>query len=196
MPTARHGVHITTKRRNLTSLYVSLHDATPPNASSVQLKTIVCGSAEQLATWAERRASWKWGRFPPPGHADSQKATLRAAHAQTLVCMAPGCAALVDLQVARRLARAAGRDSFEPGDGCAGATCSAKSWPARHKRQQKEMAAALRGDSRVLVLWPRSTAARVDLAVAPRCITRRIADDVLRDEDVGRRSARLRDVPP
>ena len=177
-------------------MYISLHDATPPNASSVQLETIVCGSAEQRAAWAERRASWRWGRFPPPGHADSQKTALRAAHALTLVCIAPGCAALVDLQTARRLARAAGRDCFEPGDGCAGATCSAKSWPARHKRQQKEMAAALRGGSRALVLWPQTTAARVDLVVAPRCIARCIADDELRVEAVGRRSGRSRDAPP
>ena len=35
------------------------------------------------------------------------------------MCGATGCSALVDFQAARRRARAAGRDAFATGDGCA-----------------------------------------------------------------------------
>ena len=58
-------------------------------------------------------------------------------------CATPRCQALVDLLAARRQARAGGRVRFEQGDGCASRRCSADHRPAKSRRRQLAMAAAL-----------------------------------------------------
>jgi len=149
--------------------YTALHDAA--ESTNGILETIQCGTVEQRAVWAARRACFWYGRYPRPGTAESTRAALRAAHGQTLLCRVPECRALVDLQSARRIARAAGRNCFEPGDGCSSRRCSAKFWRSRFRSQQLKMASALRDGSRVLVLWPESTKGRVKLRVAPKTLT-------------------------
>ena len=153
--------------------YVSLHDRV--DDTSTDLDTIQCGTMEQRAIWEARRASFRHGRYPRPGTADSTKEALKAAHGHTLLCRVPDCRSLVDLQSARRIARAADRRHFEPGDGCGSRCCSRKHWKARFRAQQLKMAAALRDGKRVLVLWPESTEGRVTLSIAPPDLTRRVA---------------------
>lgn len=159
--------------------YLLLHDETNVEQMGIDLEVIECSSEAQCAEWAARRACWRWGRYPAPGHAESTQAALKAARAQTVLCMRPGCGALVDLQTARRLARAAGHDTLEPSSGCAGAACSAKPWPARFRLQQKRMANALRGGTRTLVLRPPTIRPRVDLLLAPAALAAAVADAVL-----------------
>lgn len=156
--------------------YLALHDRV--DDASTDLGTIQCGTMEQRAVWEERRACWRQGRYPRPGTAESTMAALRAAHAQTLLCRVPECRSLVDLQSARRGAHAAGRRSFQPGDGCANRCCSAKHWRGRFRQQQSKMAAALKDGSRTLVLWPESTEGRVELWVAPAALAASVAEAV------------------
>ena len=147
-------------------------------ASATGGAALVCvpgTSAEKLERWAARRACWRWGRYPPPGHAENTLLALRTAHTQVVLCRRAGCAALVDMQAARRRARAAGRDVFEIGDGCAGPQCSVRPWPQRFARRQASMAKALGVGSRMLMLWPPSTAARQDQWAVPPWLAAAIA---------------------
>ena len=148
--------------------YLALHDRV--DDTNTDLETIQCGTMEQRAEWEARRACWRYGRYPRPGTAKSTKDALRAAHGQTLLCQDPECRALVDLQSARRIARAAGRRRFEAGDGCGSKSCSAKHWKARFRSQQLKMASALRDGKRVLVLWPESTEGRISLRIVPAAL--------------------------
>jgi hypothetical protein len=148
--------------------YLALHDRV--DDADTDLESIQCGTAEQRAVWAARRACFWHGRYPRPGTAETTKAALRAAHGQTLLCRVPECRALVDLQSARRIARAAGRSRFQPGDGCGSKSCSAKHWRRRFHAQQRKMASALRDGKRVLVLWPESTTGRATLRVASAAV--------------------------
>ena len=148
--------------------YMALHDRVDDPGSN--LESIECGTVEQRAEWAARRASFWYGRYPRPGKAESTKGALKAAHGQTLLCQDPECRALLDLQSARRIARAAGRRRFEAGDGCGSKSCSAKHWKARFRSQQLKMASALRDGKRVLVLWPESTEGRISLRIVPAAL--------------------------
>ena len=156
--------------------YSELQDAV--ESSNAILESIQCGTLEQRAVWEARRACWRWGRYPPPGTAESTQNALKAAHGQTLLCMEPECRAIVDLQSARAVAHAAGRRTFQPGDGCASRRCSRKHWRGRFRQQQLKMATALRDGSRTLVLWPPTTQGRVKLHVAPATLTASIAEAV------------------
>ena len=40
---------------------------------------------EEYARWAERRACWRWGRYPPPGHGDGTQLALQEARGQVLL---------------------------------------------------------------------------------------------------------------
>lgn len=117
---------------------------------------------EGAARWAAARARHQ----PPgcrsrPGCARGTLEALAAAHGHTLVCRA--CGALVDLQAARRSARRDGRGSFGGGDGCSSAACSRHYRPGRFAAGQRRMASALLGGTRVLLVWPQSAAARIEL---------------------------------
>ena len=156
--------------------YIALHDRV--DDPGADLGIIQCGTMEQRAIWAERRARFCHGRYPRPGTAESTKQALKAAHGYTLLCRVPKCRALVDLQSARRIARTAGRSRFESGDGCGSRCCSRKHWKARFRAQQLKMAAALRDGKRVLVLWPERIEGRVELKVAPETLTQAVANAV------------------
>jgi len=156
--------------------YSKLHDAA--ESSNTTLESIQCATLEQRAVWAERRARFWYGRYPRPGTAESTQNALKAAHAQTLLCMEPTCRSIVDLQSARAVARAAGRRSFRAGDGCSSRRCSAKFWKSRFRQQQLKFSTALLDGSRVLVLWPATTKGRVELKVAPATLAHAVAEAV------------------
>lgn len=156
--------------------YMALHDRVDDAGADFEI--IRCGTVEQRAEWEARRACWRWGRYPRPGTAETTKEALKVAHGQTLLCRVPACRSLVDLQSARRIARAAGRSRFEPGDGCGSRCCSRKHWKARFHAQQLKMASALRDGSRVLVLWPPTIKGRVELKVAPADLADAAAETV------------------
>lgn len=160
--------------------YMALHDKV--EAINTDFETIKCGTQEQRAVWEARRASFRHGRYPRPGTAETTKAALRVAHGQTLICRVPECRAIVDLQSARRVARTASRSRFELGDGCASRICSRKHWPARFHHKQLKMAASLRSGERMLVLWPESAESRVELSVAPAELTYAVSDGVANAE--------------
>ena len=149
--------------------YLALHDRV--DDADTDLETIRCGTLEQRAVWEARRACFWHGRYPRPGTAETTQNALKAAHAQTLLCRVPECRSIVDLQSARRIAHSAGRNCFEPGDGCGSKSCSAKHWRSRFRSQQRKMASALRDGKRVLVLWPRGTKGRVELQIVPAALT-------------------------
>ena len=76
------------------------------------------------------------------GRADGSLDALQQMRTLTLVCLRPGCSALVDYKAARRQAKRAGRVLFEPGDGCAGrAPCSEDHRASRFYKRQFETAA-------------------------------------------------------
>ena len=108
------------------------------------------------ARWTADRACGAWARNPKPGKSEATRAGLTTAHALTMACATPGCQALVDLLAARRQARAGGRARFEQGDGCASRQCSADHRPAKFRRRQLAMAAALKSTQRWLIRWPSS----------------------------------------
>ena len=136
--------------------------------------------AEGVARWAAARArSHPHGSRPKPGFAPGTVAALALSCGTTAQCFAAECRALVDLRVARRAAKAAGRDYFEAGDGCAGRLCSADHRPPRFRRRQAAMARALLGGKRTLVAWPSQAAARVELWAEPACVTELVASAVL-----------------
>ena len=82
----------------------------------------------------------------------------------TIVCAT--CAALVDLQAARKAARRAGRDKLAESDGCT--TCGVYRRRQRVREVQERMAVGLIEQRRVLVLRPATAAGGVDTwALAP-----------------------------
>ena len=149
-----------------------VHDDTMYECTLVQR-----AGPEDRERWARVRASgpWLYGPRPQKGLADGTVKALKAAHGRTFHCATPGCAALVDLESARRLARAAGRDFIAPGDGCSSALCSAHYAPSRFHERQAIKAMRLLRRERVLVLKPPTTAARVDLWAVPHVVSHAIA---------------------
>ena len=112
------------------------------------------GLADRLA-WARRRARCKHEHeFVGCGGASGSKIALRRECSATVVCRK--CGALVHLQAARRQARGARRDLFEPGNGCAGRRCSINFRPGQAAAAQRRMAAALSAGERFLAPWPRN----------------------------------------
>ena len=143
---------------------------------------------EEHARWAERRACWRWGRYPPPGHGDGTQLALQEARGQVLLCKTPGCYSIVDMQAARRRANKDERDFFMDGDGCAGALCSARPWPQRHGRRQAATASKLGAGGKTLLLWPPSTAARRDQWAVPTSLALSVADSIF-DPNAGSAAA-------
>ena len=130
----------------------------------LEYERIVCASREQRERWTARSACWRHGQF------QKQTYQLRRAHKHTTVCTE--CGALVDLQAARRSARSAGRSTFQPGDCCAGKSCSARFWRSRFSAGQKRKAHALQSGDHMLVMWPSTIVARTDLWTLPACMVR------------------------
>ena len=111
---------------------------------------------EQREQWEFRRRS---GGFHKnrcgAGNATGTREALLRYSTLSLVCLTPGCCALVDYKVARRQAKQAGRAHFMPGDSCAGtAPCSSDHRAARFARRQRKQAAELEAGKRLLVCWP------------------------------------------
>ena len=154
---------------------VSRHGIDAHNVSIDELVAVRCAGVDERAEWAARRACWQHGRYPKPGLAESQGAALARAHAQFLLCVTPGCGALVDLQAARRRARADGHAHIPTGCGCASAVCSARHSPQRFAGRQARRAAALLDGTGELVLPPRTTAGLTTLWAMPRPIAQALA---------------------
>lgn len=109
--------------------------------------------ADAHTEWAEARARHHpYGSRARRGHAAGTLRAIGTAQALTLRCKRDG--ALVHAQSARRQARAAGRDKYEPGDGCGSRLCSSNFRPAQFIRGQEAMAAGLACGERLLIAWP------------------------------------------
>ena len=161
-------------------MYQELHNATTSELVARGCTHIEVAGADALERWASvRRRHNPYGSRARPGHADGTALALAKAQGQTLICMQRHCGSFVHLQAARRHARAAGRMTFSAGDGCASKQCSrAHVQSGRLARRQAQMAAALLDGSRVLVLWPQTTEARIDLWAAPQALARAKAQQV------------------
>ena len=124
-----------------------------------------------LARAASRRAvHWPPGARGKPGHAGDSATARLTVHRYTLCCKR--CGALVDMRSAkveatlrehgpRRALRAAGlrpgAAGFEPGDGCASASCSNSHRAPAFVERQRRMAQQLLSRERVLLAWPHNT---------------------------------------
>lgn len=183
MPDAGHsGLRLDMQTDLQTDLQTDMtRDLTMADGNVLECTLVSRAGPRDWERWASVRGSGLalWGQRPRRGHAKGTRKALVAAHGQTVLCGTPGCSALVDLQAARRVARAAGRHSFEAGDGCANAGCSVHHAPVRFAQRQTQKAAALLARRRVLVLWPPSTSPRVYLWEVPPSYAEAMAHDVL-----------------
>ena len=113
------------------------------------------------------------------GNAPGSHTALRLAHGLTFQCPTPGCESLVNLQAAKRRARAAGRDRYALGDGCASKVCSANHKPGRFSSRQRTCATGLLHSHRLLIRRPdRTDATHVTLVSSQS--TKQVAEAVLR----------------
>ena len=111
---------------------------------------------EARARWVARRARHvPWDEQLGRGSAEGTRDALKRAARRTLVCMTPGCHALVDRGRARFQAFADRRGIYLPGDGCAGPACSSSYQPPRFAARQREMAAQIERGERELMAWQR-----------------------------------------
>ena len=132
------------------------------NSVMWQPQPLLRAGPEQWDQWDFRRRSGGFhkNRCGAGNAAGTREALLRYS-TLSLVCCTPGCCALVDLKVARRQAKQAGRACFEAGDGCAGlAPCSTNHRPARFAQRQHKQAAELEAGRRLLACWPADLAER------------------------------------
>ena len=146
-----------TKRRASTGELARAAQAAPAAIGKAQGLITKLPRAElaDRLEWARRRARCKHEHeFVGCGGASGSKIALRRECSATVVCRK--CGALVHLQAARRQARGARRDLFEPGDGCAGRRCSINFRPGQAAAAQRRMAAALSAGERFLAPWPRN----------------------------------------
>ena len=120
------------------------------------------------------------------GFAVNSARALHVARNIATICQAPGCGALVDLKSATEQARAAQRQHYEPGDGCAAdwadPPCSSCCNRSRFKRRQRQFAQQVEDGDRILVEWPPAVERHVRL--------RHVAD-AERTEHLGRVRRRL-----
>jgi len=158
------------------------------------LDLIECDGPAVRERRAQSRFWWYRGEGrPTPGFHPSSVAAIHQANRQKTACII--CHSLVDLQHARRQARAAGRSQFSPGDGCANRHCSLHHCPARFARRQLDSAQKLLAGECVLVLWPSSVASRARLFVAPATITTAITSPILSLSDFAPSSSSTRLAP-
>ena len=146
-------------------------------AKKLKLKSATQSSRRQ---WEVRRRRHKQQHeLVGRGGSDGSKETIRRINHLVLKCRKKGCGALVSYQKALEQAKAAGRHTFAPGDGCSSSTCSKRHQRGVFKRRQAERAAALRAGERWLVGWPSATGktkfraktARAARAAANRAVT-------------------------
>jgi hypothetical protein len=158
------------------------------------LDMIECDGPAVRERRAQSRFWWYRGEGrPTPGFHPSSVAAIHQANRQKTACII--CHSLVDLQHARRQARAAGRSQFSPGDGCANRRCSLHHCPARFARRQLDSAQKLLAGECALVLWPSSVASRARLFVAPATIITSITSPILSLSDFAPSSSSTRLAP-
>ena len=101
------------------------------------------------------------------GFAANSARALHVARNIATICQAPGCGALVDLKSATEQARAAQRQHYEPGDGCAAdwadPPCSSCCNRSRFKKRQRQFAQQVEDGDRLLVEWPSAVERHVRL---------------------------------
>ena len=127
-----------------------------PTAQWPEPQLLARAGPEDWERWRFARASGAFHKNQcGPGNAAGSLDALQQMRSLTLVCLRPGCSALVDYKVARSQAKRAGRVLFEPGDGCAGrAPCSDDHRASRFYDRQLKTAAELESGKRKLVRWP------------------------------------------
>ena len=103
------------------------------------LRLIEVAPAEARRRWERRAATTFYWEKQRRGYAEGTIAALERARGMTIVCAT--CAALVDLQAARKAARRAGRGELAASDG--GAACSRHRRRRRVRDVQERMAAGL-----------------------------------------------------
>jgi len=107
-------------------------------------------SLQTRREWAAARGQHQsWCLRARRGHAHGTQHALSTCRGFTLVCVR--CGSLVHWMAARCRARRAGRDAFEPGDGCSSRCCSLNHRPAQYASSQLAMAAALEAGTRLLI---------------------------------------------
>jgi hypothetical protein len=107
------------------------------------------------ARWQEDRARHRApGKGRGVGGTAGSRESRRLCRTFTMVCLKPGCEALVNRARARQLAHQAGQATYLPGVGCAGPGCAAKFRKARFAEAQRRVAAELLEGRRWLVCWP------------------------------------------
>jgi hypothetical protein len=125
-------------------------------------------SLQTRREWAAARGQHQsWCLRARRGHAHGTQHALSTCRGFTLVCVR--CGSLVHWMAARCRARKAGRDAFEPGDGCSSRCCSLNHRPAQYTSSQLAMAAALEAGTRLLIAWPLGRAAR-EVQLLPRAL--------------------------
>lgn len=160
---SREGIAFVTSHRAATGFHNVKYDARgkhlPYKAYAGQAaKGSFLGSfatAEEAAlTYARYVGNTEEHCISGQGRLAGSEAARQQARTDTLVCLRRGCAGLVNKMRANAYARAAGREAFEPGDGCAGPLCSADYRPARYARNQSECADEIESGKRRLLCWP------------------------------------------
>jgi hypothetical protein len=107
------------------------------------------------ARWQEDRARHRApGKGKGVGGTSGSREARRLCRTFTMVCLKPGCEALVNRARARQLAHQAGQVAYTPGVGCASPSCAAKCRRARFIESQKRVTDELLQGSRWLVCWP------------------------------------------
>ena len=153
-------------------MYVNLQHATADERVSHGCFELELAGVDGIARWAAARARHHPHGRPRKGRSLGTQQARAEALGKTVMCMRAGCGAMVHLNAARRAAHAAGRNFFVAGDGCASRSCTrTHAQPARFRRRQEQMAAALLSGKRALVMWPPTTAARVAQVAAPAAVT-------------------------
>ena len=158
----REGLQLATSHSNMTGYHRVVFDPRKKDSKkkySVYSREDGAGvgcfaTAEEAALAYARRTGNTAASLPGRGCSVSSRAAL--AHTSSVILSCLQCSALVQYAFAKHRAVAAGRDEFEPSDGCASRVCSGNHGPGSFAKGQHSMAAALAQDTRALYHWPSS----------------------------------------
>ena len=125
----------------------------------LQLFLRSASNTDKLGRWQANRARGSFpGKGMGKGNARGTHEALLLSNALTLVCKTTRCSALIHKKMATRHAVAAGREHYEPGDGCGSRLCAKGRYrEPRFLARQSQMRAQLASDARLVVLWPNDT---------------------------------------
>ena len=91
----------------------------------LQLFLRSASNTDKLGRWQANRARGSFpGKGMGKGNARGTHEALLLSNALTLVCKTTRCSALIHKKMATRHAVAAGREHYEPGDGCGSRLCA------------------------------------------------------------------------